>query len=69
MLLRTAGAWEKLGHRWGHVFAGVLLIEADKQIYAVSARPPRRRRPIALPLPAPPAGAVGLTVDRRRTKF
>ena len=69
MLLRTAGAWEKLGHRWGHVFAGVLLIEADKQIYAVSARPPRRRRPIALPLPAPPAGAVGLIVDRRRTNF
>ncbi len=70
MLLRTAGAWEKLGHRWGHAFAGVLLMEADKQIYAVSASPPRRRRrPIALPLPAPPAGAVGSTISQRHVRL
>ncbi len=62
MLLRTAGAWENMGQRWGNAFAGVLLMEADKQIYAVSAtRSHRRRRPIALPLPAPPSGAVGMT--------
>ena len=60
MLLGAAGAVENLGQRWGHAFAGVLLMEADKQIYAVSARQTlRRRRPIALPLPAPPSGAVG----------
>jgi SAM-dependent methyltransferase len=69
MLLRTAAAWEQLGHRWGHAFAGVLLMEADKQIYAISATPPRRRRPIALPLPAPPAGAVGLTIGRGRARL
>ncbi|MDP6689153.1 MAG: methyltransferase domain-containing protein [Alphaproteobacteria bacterium] len=75
MLLRTAGAWEKLGQRWGHAFAGVLLMEADKQIYAVSAKPRRRRRPIAVPLPAPPAGAAGaagsvvLTMNRHRANL
>ncbi|MDP6343390.1 MAG: methyltransferase domain-containing protein [Alphaproteobacteria bacterium] len=54
MLLRTAPAWEKVGQRWGHAFAGVLLVEADKQIYAASAaRPRRRRRPVAIPLPSP----------------
>ncbi|MDA1101432.1 MAG: methyltransferase domain-containing protein [Proteobacteria bacterium] len=68
MLLRTAGAWETLGRNWGHAFAGVLLMEADKQIYAVSANQPRRR-PIALPLPAPPAGAVGLTIGQRYARF
>ena len=69
MLLRTAGAWEKLGQSWGNAFAGVVLMEADKQIYAISATPPRRRRPIALPLPAPPAGAVGLTIGRGRARL
>ena len=59
MLLRTAGAWEKLGQSWGNAFAGVVLTEADKQIYAVSAKPRRRRRPIAVALPAPRAGATG----------
>jgi len=59
MLLRTAGALEKLGQRWGHAFAGVVLMEADKQIYAVSAKPRHRRRPIAVALPAPRTGATG----------
>ncbi|MBT3534334.1 MAG: methyltransferase domain-containing protein [Rhodospirillaceae bacterium] len=68
MLLRTAGAWENLGHRWGNAFAGVLLMEADKQIYAVPATK-RRRRPIALPLPAPPTGAVGLTGAGHHARF
>ena len=63
MLLRTAGAWEKLGQRWGNAFAGVVLMEADKQIYAVSARQNRaRRRPIALPLPARPTAAIGRAI-------
>ncbi len=70
MLLRTAAAWENIGQRLGNTFAGVLLMEADKQIYAVPARRPRRvRRPIALPLPAPPSGAVGLTGVVRRANF
>ena len=64
MLLRTAGAWENLGQRWGNAFAGVVLMEADKQIYAVPARQVRRRRPIALPLPAPTTGAIGRIAGR-----
>jgi SAM-dependent methyltransferase len=44
MMLRSASAWERLGKRWFPTFAGVVLIEATKQIYAkpASARTPRR---------------------------
>ena len=69
MLLRTAGAWEKLGHRLGNTFAGVLLMEADKQIYAVPTMKMRRRRPISLPLPAPTSGAVGLIGAKQHESF
>src|SRR5271169_2655404 len=45
MVLRAAPAWERLGKRWFPTFAGVVLIEAAKQIYAkpAAARTPRRR--------------------------
>jgi SAM-dependent methyltransferase len=45
MMLRSAPAWERIGKRWFPTFAGVLLVEATKQIYAKPAaiRPPRRR--------------------------
>ncbi len=45
MVLRSAPAWERIGKRWFPRFAGVVLIEATKQIYAkpVAARVPRRR--------------------------
>ena len=45
MVLRSAPAWERLGKRWFPTFAGVVLIEAAKQIYAkpAAARTPRRR--------------------------
>jgi len=45
MMLRAAPAWERIGKRWFPTFAGVLLVEATKQIYAKSAatRAPRRR--------------------------
>ncbi len=45
MMLRAAPAWERIGKRWFPTFAGVVLIEATKQIYAkpVAARAPRRR--------------------------
>jgi SAM-dependent methyltransferase len=51
-LLRTALAWERLANRWFSGFAGVLLVEAAKQIYAASAlreQPGRRRRYVAMP--------------------
>jgi SAM-dependent methyltransferase len=45
MVLRSARAWERLGVRWFQTFAGVVLVEATKQIYAkpIPARAPRRR--------------------------
>ena len=45
VMLRSAAAWERIGRRWFPTFAGVLLVEATKQIYAKpsAARAPRRR--------------------------
>jgi SAM-dependent methyltransferase len=45
MMLRSAAAWERIGRRWFPRFAGVLLVEATKQIYAkpIAVRTPRRR--------------------------
>jgi len=45
MVLRSARAWERLGARWFPTFAGVVMVEATKQIYAkpAAARAPRRR--------------------------
>ena len=45
MMLRSAAAWERIGKRWFPTFAGVLMVEATKQIYAkpTAARAPRRR--------------------------
>jgi hypothetical protein len=34
MLLSSAGAWEKIGERWFTSFAGVVIFEASKQIFA-----------------------------------
>jgi SAM-dependent methyltransferase len=56
--LSTAPAWERLGNRWLSTFAGVTMVEATKQIYAVSGPPvvPARRR-LAFPRPvAEPKG-------------
>jgi len=64
MLLRTAGAWEKVGLRWVQAIGGVLLVEAEKQIYAATAvRQRRRRRAIAVPLPS----ARGAAREHRRS--
>ena len=45
MIMRSAPAWERVGRGWFPTFAGVLLVEATKQIYAKPAavRAPRRR--------------------------
>jgi hypothetical protein len=45
MILRSAAAWERMGKRWFPTFAGVVLVEATKQIYAkpTPIRAPRRR--------------------------
>lgn len=51
MLLASARAWEQIGTRWFQTFAGAVMIEAEKQIYAATPlrRPVRRLRPILLP--------------------
>jgi SAM-dependent methyltransferase len=55
VMLRSAAVWERVGRRWFPSFAGVLLVEATKQIYAKPAamRAPRRRLVYAPASPAP----------------
>lgn len=51
-LLRSALAWERLGGRWFQAFAGVLLVEAAKQIYAATGlreRPAAKRGFVPMP--------------------
>lgn len=51
-LLTWAPAWEELGERWFQTFAGVVIIEASKQVYgAVPAAPARKRRRVYMPVP------------------
>ena len=58
-MLHAAPAWERVGERWFTRLGGVLLIEASKQIYAVTpARPAVKRKLVVLP------GAVGATRSR-----
>jgi SAM-dependent methyltransferase len=54
VMLRSAAAWERVGKRWFPGFAGVLLVEATKQIYAKPAavRAQRSRRRLVY-TPAP----------------
>jgi hypothetical protein len=53
MLLASARAWEQLGHRWFQTFSGAIMVEAEKQIYAVPPqRRPARLRPMLLPVVA-----------------
>ena len=55
LMLRTAMVWERIGLRWAQTFAGVLLMAAEKQIYAVPAEPAlkRARVPAYVPVPRP----------------
>jgi len=62
MALGAAPAWERVGSRWFPTFAGVILCEASKQIYAAPAVRKRRRQAVVLPFPRPAAqrGGAGL---------
>jgi hypothetical protein len=53
LILRTALAWERVGLRWAKTFAGVLLMRAEKQIYAAPFEPARTRRRVPAYLPVP----------------
>lgn len=71
LTLRAAGAWENIGHRWGLPFAGVILVEATKQIYAATPalkRVKRARLRAALALPGVKAVPAG-TRPRARTDW
>jgi len=55
-----------VGERWFTTFAGVVLVEATKQIYAKGAETRRlQRRPVYLPMPhgATPATRVALAKE------
>ncbi|MGI9501496.1 MAG: class I SAM-dependent methyltransferase [Geminicoccaceae bacterium] len=47
LLLKTAIAWERIGLRFAHQFAGALVMRAQKQIYAATLSPAKvkARRP------------------------
>lgn len=51
-VLRSAPAWEQVGERWFPTFAGVLMVEAAKQIYAASSlREHTEKKRTYLPMP------------------
>ncbi|MGF1594140.1 MAG: methyltransferase domain-containing protein [Kiloniellaceae bacterium] len=52
--LRSAPAWERIGARFFPTFAGVVMIEAGKQLYAGALKPAKQRRfgrPVVVSLP------------------
>ncbi len=51
-MLAWAPAWDGAGERWFPTFAGVVIIEASKQVYgALPARPQRKRQRVYMPVP------------------
>ncbi len=50
MMLKSAPAWDDIGERWFATFAGVVMVEATKQIYAATAEPVSRRRRAYMPV-------------------
>jgi SAM-dependent methyltransferase len=58
VILRTAVAWERVGLRWAKHFAGLLLMLADKQIYAAPFEPAVAKRRVRAYVPVPRALAA-----------
>jgi SAM-dependent methyltransferase len=60
LMLRWSGPFERLGARWFPGFAGVVMVEASKQLYAATpVRVEARRRPVLAPAqPALPGRAL-----------
>ena len=55
--LKAAPGWERIGRRWFSTFAGVIVIEAMKQLYGAAPTKAVKRRvrfsaPIGIPAPA-----------------
>lgn len=59
LMLRTAMAWERVGMRWARRFAGVMLMSAEKQIYAAPFAPATEKSRLRayVPIPRPLAAA------------
>ncbi|MEE8172402.1 MAG: hypothetical protein V3T62_05680, partial [Alphaproteobacteria bacterium] len=59
MVLRMSGLWQKLGQRFARPFGGVLLVEAEKEIYQAQPVGKRVRHKVLAPVrgSAVPAGA------------
>jgi SAM-dependent methyltransferase len=59
MVLRMSGLWQKLGLRFARPFGGLLLVEAEKEVYEAQPVGKRVRKKIITPTRAPavPAGA------------
>jgi SAM-dependent methyltransferase len=56
LCLAAAPAWEKVGQRWFSTFAGITMVEASKQIYALSSDNAvlAKRRGLRMPMLASP---------------
>lgn len=65
-LLGAAPAWERVGSRWFPTFAGVIVCEASKQLYAAPVQRKRGRRAVVLPFPQPAAQGRGSLAGRTR---
>jgi SAM-dependent methyltransferase len=69
VVLGSAGALERLGERWFQRFAGVVMVEATKQIYAPTAvRAVAKRRPALVPVPPGVVGAHGRGAAARSSR-
>jgi SAM-dependent methyltransferase len=53
VLRRGAAAWERIGARWLPPIAGVVIVEAKKEIYAANMVEARQRRRVVAPVPDP----------------
>jgi SAM-dependent methyltransferase len=65
MIVRAAPIFERLGRRWGLGLAGVLVVEAGKQVYAVTpqSRPQRQKRGRRATRPLPGGVTTRTTPD------
>ena len=64
--LTSAGAIERLGERWFQRFAGVVMVEATKQIYAPTpVRATAKRRPVLVPQGIAAGAASGRALSDR----
>lgn len=63
MILRTALAWERVGLRWATHFAGLLLMLAEKQIYAAPFEPAVAKKRVRAYVPVPRALAAAERVQ------